>query len=366
MLDLRMIDVFIGVIFLYLLICMVCSIIRESIETILNRRGANLEAAIGELFGVADGDKPPDPVEGEGGDQGKTAPNKLRIDELYVHPLISVLYPGSYAGKGQDPKGGQTNRFLRLSRIVPRRYLPEHIPSATFALTLIDLVVRRPVPERAAEPGQLTIESLRQSLNKIENETVKRTLLVALDNADGEMDKVRESIEAWFNSAMDAVSARYRRHTSWIIFGIAITVSVLINVDTFRIADYLYRNGAVRDVLVAQATEAAKRDDMEGFDKAKLALEATQLPIGWSEEKRPRLLKSGEPNRFAGENIIEMASFIVGWLVTAFAATLGAPFWFDLLKRVMLVRSIVQPAKGTGKLETRDKSKEELTVKPQV
>ena len=34
---------------------------------------------------------------------------------------------------------------------------------------------------------------------------------------------------------------------------------------------------------------------------------------------------------------------LVGWILVALAATLGAPFWFDLLNKVMVVRSTVKP-----------------------
>ncbi|MGA1367342.1 MAG: hypothetical protein ACO394_02350, partial [Blastocatellia bacterium] len=211
-------------------------------------------------------------------------------------------------------------------------------------------------------------------------------LLVALDNADGNLEKVRERIEAWFNTAMDAVSARYRRNTNFIIFGIALIVSVGINVDTFRIADYLYRNGAVRDALVAQAAEAAKRDDLPSFLDAKAALEATELPIGWScgngpkllpcravpppseetsQQRQPRsgpeapsigqgdpldpgrYLRSKSEIRWSRDNFFELFSFLAGWLVTALAATLGAPFWFDLLKRFLQARNVVQSSRRT-------------------
>jgi hypothetical protein len=33
----------------------------------------------------------------------------------------------------------------------------------------------------------------------------------------------------------------------------------------------------------------------------------------------------------------------MGWLITAFVVSLGAPFWFDLLNKIMVVRSTVKP-----------------------
>ena len=33
----------------------------------------------------------------------------------------------------------------------------------------------------------------------------------------------------------------------------------------------------------------------------------------------------------------------LGWLTTALAIMLGAPFWFDVLNKFMIVRSTVKP-----------------------
>ena len=36
-----------------------------------------------------------------------------------------------------------------------------------------------------------------------------------------------------------------------------------------------------------------------------------------------------------------------GWLLTAFAVSFGAPFWFDLLSKFMTVRSTLKPKEET-------------------
>ena len=35
----------------------------------------------------------------------------------------------------------------------------------------------------------------------------------------------------------------------------------------------------------------------------------------------------------------------MGWLMTAFAVTLGAPFWFDLLGKIVALRAAGNPPK---------------------
>jgi hypothetical protein len=69
---------------------------------------------------------------------------------------------------------------------------------------------------------------------------------------------------------------------------------------------------------------------------------ALELPIGWDDAAVGRLSAglglAGMPER-AGF----LAMLVGGYLVTAFAATLGAPFWFDVLNKIMVIRSTVKP-----------------------
>jgi len=39
---------------------------------------------------------------------------------------------------------------------------------------------------------------------------------------------------------------------------------------------------------------------------------------------------------------------LVGWLITGCAVTLGAPFWFDMLNKIIVVRSTVKPDEKSG------------------
>lgn len=45
---------------------------------------------------------------------------------------------------------------------------------------------------------------------------------------------------------------------------------------------------------------------------------------------------------------------VLGWLITAFAITLGAPFWFDVLNKFMVVRSTVKPSEKSGDEGSKD------------
>jgi H+/gluconate symporter-like permease len=53
-----------------------------------------------------------------------------------------------------------------------------------------------------------------------------------------------------------------------------------------------------------------------------------------------------------------VATHLVGWILTALAVSLGAPFWFDILKRFMNIRNAgVKPPTVEEKEKEKEKQK---------
>ena len=85
-------------------------------------------------------------------------------------------------------------------------------------------------------------------------------------------------------------------------------------------------------------------------------IETLGLPIGWplgwpSPPADAQNEKSGSAPM--DWYLALLQSHLGGWLLTALAASLGAPFWFDILNKFMVVRSTVKP---------REKSHEEKST----
>jgi hypothetical protein len=75
-------------------------------------------------------------------------------------------------------------------------------------------------------------------------------------------------------------------------------------------------------------------------------LQSLDLPIGWS--RRPSSLDADDGALSSG------AIGLFGLLLTALAITLGAPFWFDLLNKIVVVRSTVKPREKSGVEASKD------------
>ena len=50
-----------------------------------------------------------------------------------------------------------------------------------------------------------------------------------------------------------------------------------------------------------------------------------------------------------------MPTKALGLLLTAFAISQGAPFWFDLLNKIIVIRSTVKPREKSGEQPSKDK-----------
>ena len=320
-------DVVVGLIFLFLLVSVMCSAIREGLEAFLKTRATHLEQGIRQLL------------------HDPSASGLAK--QLFEHPLVAGLYSGQY----QAPKFSD----WWPTALTRGRKLPAYIPSRNFALALMDMAARGPgIDAGTAHPdaGALTFENVRANVASISSPAVQRAMLAALDTAQGDLQKAQANLEAWYDSSMDRVSGWYKRSTQWILFVIGLLVAVAMNVNTLTIADYLHHNKATRDALAARAEAAAKDPNFPNgtFTDAKREIAEAKLPIGWDKTNSP--VQWNWP--FIADSRILLGS-LVGWLITALAASLGAPFWFDILNKVMVIRSTVKPHEKSGEESSEDR-----------
>jgi hypothetical protein len=293
-------EVAIGMVFVYLLLSLVCSALNELIEAGLKMRAKDLEKGLLTLFNEPD----------------RTA---TLSRDFFAHPLIKAL------GKN-----------------------PSYIPSRTFSLALWNIAstVGQAGPGVAAVTRDLG--KIRATVAAFPNEDVKRALLTLIDEAGNDFDRARENVERWYDDVMDRVSGGYKRRTQWILLVLALGLAAGLNVDTLKIAGRLYSDTPLRETLAATAEgyAAAGRESGQAADKAIqenfAVLQGLGLPIGWTEADRP-----ASPASFLAK--------ILGLLLTAMAVSLGAPFWFDVLNKFMVVRSTIKPREKSQETPSKDR-----------
>jgi hypothetical protein len=300
-------DVVIGLIFVYLAVSLVCSALNEVIEMRLRNRSKDLERGIRELL--------TNTVPASGTTDAKGVDI---VQKLYDHPIISGLFQGNYA-----------------TATVKRR-LPSYIPSRNFALALMDL----------AGLSAAGAASLRETAMAFAatNEKVSKTMVTLLDAAGNDANRLRQNLEEWFDSSMDRVSGWYKRRTQYIIFSLGMILAAVANVDSVAIVRTLSTDSGVRDALIAQAKEyAAGHQPAAGGAAAPAPPETAQASLDRSVETLRHL---GLPLGWDGLGPIGPYGWtmkFLGIFMTGLAVSLGAPFWFDLLNKFIVVRSTVKP-----------------------
>ncbi len=287
-------DVAIGIVFVYLLVSLIVSAANELIAALFKTRGRVLWEGIANMLPA-----------GEKQDYARL---------VYEHPLIGGL--------------SKNNR-------------PSYIPSRTFALALLDVV--------SGGAGRIARgRQLRTRINLLPDK-LRRPLHLLLDESLDDAGNFEVAIERWYNDAMDRVSGVYKRRVQYVLFGLGLLLAIALNVDTIVLANRLSHDSALRAALVANAEAAAKipppptapsetAPQRDALAATISQLDQLRLPVGWSgpgADLTPAFAQLG----FFGGIFDALQRHLLGWVLTAFAATLGAPFWFDLLNRFTNIRS---------------------------
>ncbi len=333
-------EVGIGLTFFYLLLSVMCSAIQEWISGLLALRGENLRKGIANLLHDRE-------IKGAGA-------------LLFSHPLIKSL--------------AKPSRSYTIMGEKQRR--PSYIPPKLFTSVLLDLLADQ-------DHGRHIVgDDLKGLIESISEESwvtgdLKRTLTVFANEAANDLDKFRDRIEEWYSDCMDRVSGWYKRKAQAIIFGISLTLAFAINADTLTVVSTLWNDSALRTRITYLAETTVSPDEQKGQDQGEIesaaapkeqqdpegqesapknalkdtqtkiqesALGLKQFPLGWNSET----LSEENPLGFPSDGGSWLTK-IVGLMVTVFSVSLGAPFWFDLMGKLVEVRSSIQTdGKGKG------------------
>ena len=284
----------IGLALMYLLFSLVCSVLNELLAAALNLRARQLHRGVARL--LADPDL---------------------VDRVYAHPLITSLTIGER--------------------------LPSYIPASTFAYALIDAVSPAEFKDLSAFRGRV--------LN-LTNPQLTRVLSVLAGQAK-DMDELVEKIEEWFNHSMSAVAGAYKMRTQFSILALAAVVTVGLNVDTLNVLNRVSSDAAVRASLVAQAQALAEAPAAapastgpQGTTGNTAAAQTAAARLDAIEQTVSRVQSLGLP--IGWPSAVPYYKSLAGWIITILAVSLGAPFWFDLLNRFMVVRSTIKPGEKKG------------------
>lgn len=334
MLGIETLDVLIGIITIYLIFALACTAIVEAIVASTNVRSKNLEAALKEFL------------------HGDIAPGESFVNAFFAHPIVQSL------SKGEDGR-------------------PSYIPPEIVGQVVTNLI--------SAKDGA---SSFKQALDKLPGSPQDNRIKGLLDSLQGEAQEdiaaFRKLVETHYDATMDRASGWYKRHTQLLALIISAVLVIGANVDTISLANTLSSNPDAR----AKMVEIAQREVDAAKDSVAKAEQSNKEEKKLSQETAGTDSKPADPAKDAKERgeraakILEKAnadlsstgiqlgwtspptgscgflSKIIGLLISILAISLGAPFWFDILNRVMQIRTA-----GVSPREKKQAVAEEATTK---
>ncbi len=357
MTGIAILDVALGLVFVYLLLSLLCTIVNEWIAQATRLRARTLRAGIETLLSDA---------------------KFRRVTEgLYQHPLIAGLKHGerdpSYIPGALFAKAflAQTERKLaaigadlsagsfldNIDRIVEKyeqlkmeiyrkgQIVAQRVTEAEQVLEQLRQRERN-LRRSGATPGELvTAENqlatgedvsknahreqddyvrdyigyagtLNQKMAQLEAEVVCYSriaeVLRSFVTADGAtVPELEAHLASWYDHAMGALSGWYRRKLMAITLGVAAAAALIFNADTIGMARNIWLDGEIRDVIRRSADTTAARcslSEIRAGERPGCSIEELiqtigarrRLPLGWYADAMPRargLCPEGSPLR---------------------------------------------------------------------
>ncbi len=343
-------DVVIGLVFIFLLYSLLASIVHEIIATNLAFRAKILEKAIARMLDDGPADRNPvvDRLSGYLQLLGRTKylEDKKFAASFYGHPLVKYLAEDKWHSK---PSYLESGNFSKV--VIDLLHGLETDLHGTNILKIKESLAAGQL--RLADFASAPIDTEGTANNVLQdiNPQTQRFLQSLLSDAQGDINKFRSSLEKWFDNTMERASGWYKKYTQVGLLITGFVIAVAFNVDTIAIVNKLSADPKMREKLVQQASSYVKQHKTEmGNVGGKTDLELSQKRDSLIQKADSLLdneIKSanqsiglGWAKGFGNIECVQQGwgVAILGWLITALALSLGAPFWFDLLSKLVKIR----------------------------
>jgi len=187
------------------------------------------------------------------------------------------------------------------------------------------------------EDPAATLRAIRQKV--VENERAHPDQPAARWRADAIADCATTDfigkLHASFDSTMARVTDGFTSESKLWVSGMALIVAMAMQLDAFQLIKRLAIDDSYRDGLVAAAQKLP--DNAASDERAKESLELLDSP---AIDLLPRIATATPPWGAVGPYLPDRNA-VPGVLFSWVLLSLGAPFWFDLLKNLLKLRSLL-------------------------
>jgi hypothetical protein len=217
------------------------------------------------------------------------------------------------------------------------------------------------VSSQGREDFQATLTQL--SPNLLDSLTMlARRSQAKISALDQGANQLQQEVALWFDRSMDRSAGVYKRNAKGVALIMGFLIAVMTNTDTLHVINRLAQDSALRATysqaasalvssnpnaiacLQTQQGRAAQADCLNNgaLNLRQAIASTTDLPIGWNDTNWQEQWHHPQGTVVSGLKIL------AGWLVSAIAISMGAPFWFNLLNKVVNVRNSGKPPVSTS------------------
>lgn len=311
---LKSLDVLIGLTVIMLALSMGVTMLTQFATTVLNSRGRHLKRGVMDLLNQIDPSLAAKTVAAEQAIAGRIA------DAVLTHPLISAT--------------GQ-----RLGSVVHREELTRLLMYLTDDSAALDQEAKSALKQVLGRNGIAdpagTLKKIRETSMKLEAENpslavnVRQTIAILREASSDFVAKINNS----FDQAIDRVSQRFTAHARAITFVIGVLIAGALQVDTIGLVNRLSADDMLRQAFVTTAEKQSQLPAAAGASPGEIDLQYMSFLAENGLITAPRS-PSEWMRRWGQTNVM-------GVLVTSLLLSLGAPFWYSALGRLLQLRSVL-------------------------
>jgi hypothetical protein len=305
---LKSVDVLIGLVVILLALSMAVTVITQSVTAIVNSRGSHLRRGLMDLLKLIDPKLPADACH-------------TIVTAVLKHPLVS----------GSDAFG-----VMRLGNVVHRE---------EFTKLLLGLASADSDVELDAEAKKQLTDALKRNGIDDPTKVLKdiRTEALALEQSHPDLaHSARQSlaivrkaqsdftakIHNWFDQSIDRTAQRFTASTRVITFAGGLIVALVLQVNTLSVANRLAADDRLREAFVNRAVKSVAVDTNSAIDQQYRAFLVENGIIRFPTSSKEWV------DGFTWTNL-------TGMFVTALLLSLGAPFWYNMLGKLLQLRSVL-------------------------
>lgn len=351
--DLPVLGTAVGLLVLFAITALLCSGVTESVSNLLQLRAKYLLTGLRAMLDAPE----------RAADSGRPKPRSSTLHDSVKDPLATkraVRDVHALTTTDPAPSGPILTTALfdspLLTSLQSRRIgvlrqgrlrNPQYLSGRTFARALVDLLV--PAADDGSATVQVDIDKVRAAVLRLPlGLPLRRQLLAFLSRAGTDLDGFERAVEQWYDEQMAKVAGWYKRWARVLLGAVGLAVAVLANIDTVQVTHSLYIDAPVQQGVIATAdtgvlcqgaADATARRACA--TDALTTLRASGLPIGYPSGCD---VAGGLPHCFAWSDAApwhwwDIPLKVLGWAITAFAVSFGAPFWFEALSRLGSLRT---------------------------